>query len=25
VARATGLPVHDVVSLLAQRWAALPA
>lgn len=23
VARATGLPVHDVVSLLAQRWAAL--
>ncbi|QMV74816.1 aspartate/glutamate racemase family protein [Comamonas piscis] len=25
VASATGLPVHDVVSLLAQRWAALPA
>ena len=25
VAHATGLPVHDVVSLLAQRWAALPA
>ena len=25
VAGATGLPVHDVVSLLAQRWAALPA
>nr|WP_312989625.1 aspartate/glutamate racemase family protein [Comamonas koreensis] len=25
VARATGLPVHDVVSLLAQRWAELPA
>ena len=23
VARATGLPVHDVVSLLAERWAAL--
>lgn len=23
VARATGLPVHDVVSLLAQRWAAI--
>ena len=23
VARATGLPVHDVVSLLAQRWSAL--
>ncbi|TDS85190.1 aspartate/glutamate racemase family protein [Comamonas sp. JUb58] len=25
VAGATGRPVHDVVSLLAQRWAALPA
>ncbi len=25
VARATGLPTHDVVSLLAARWAALPA
>ena len=25
VARAAGLRVHDVVSLLAQRWAALPA
>ncbi len=25
VAHATGRPVHDVVSLLAQRWAALPA
>ncbi len=25
VASATGRPVHDVVSLLVQRWAALPA